>query len=195
MRSWCPARRRTLGRRSRARRAGSGRSAAWAVGTGGRRRTRARWPPAPRNERPEPSGSRSPDTARPDRARSTPTRAADRPPRAVRTGPVVDRKHAFGAAGDQVEAGVGDYPVEPGSRRAPALEAGQPAPGPDERLLERVVGVVHRPEHPVAVRVHRSAVGFDQLVEELLLVHGGQLAHTEFDCPRGPRFIAHPISW
>ena len=44
----------------------------------------------------------------------------------------------------------------------------EPAPGAQQGVLERVVGIVHRGEHPVAVRVQLSAVGADAAFELFL---------------------------
>jgi hypothetical protein len=54
---------------------------------------------------------------------------------------IVDREHAPGPLLDQAQAGVGRDPVEPGAKRASALEAGESTPGAQQRLLERVLGV------------------------------------------------------
>ena len=83
---------------------------------------------------------------------------------AVRVGrrAVVDRQDPLGPAVDRVERGVGGDPVEPGAQRAAALELGEPPPGADQRLLERILGVLHRAQHPVAVGVELGAVGLDQ---------------------------------
>jgi hypothetical protein len=76
--------------------------------------------------------------------------------------PVVDRQHALRPPGDGVEAGVGGDPVEPAPKRAAALEPGQPPPGPQQGVLEGVLGVVNRAEHAVAVGVELGSVGLDQ---------------------------------
>src|SRR5262249_46050356 len=57
----------------------------------------------------------------------------------------------------RVEAGVGRDAVEPGPWRAAALEPAQPAPGPQERFLQRVLGVLDGAEHAVAVGVQLAA--------------------------------------
>jgi hypothetical protein len=36
--------------------------------------------------------------------------------------------------------------------------------------LERVIGIVHRPHHPVAVGVERCPMRFDEAAERLLVV-------------------------
>jgi hypothetical protein len=48
-------------------------------------------------------------------------------------------------------------------------------PGAQQRLLEGVVGVVHRPEHPVAVRVQLGAVGRHQPPEGGPVAAAGRL--------------------
>ncbi len=80
----------------------------------------------------------------------------------VRGRPVVDRQHPLRPPRDCVEAGVGRDPVEPGAERTSICEPGQPAPGTQQRLLQRVLGVVHRAEHAVAVGVQLSAIRLDQ---------------------------------
>ena len=90
----------------------------------------------------------------PDRLDQRLARAArgDRPrARSPRAAP------ASAGARDRVEAGVGGDLVEPGANRAAALELRQAAPGPQLRLLERVLGVVDRAEHAVAVRVQLAS--------------------------------------
>ena len=63
--------------------------------------------------------------------------------------------------------------VEPGAQRAAALEATEPAPDPQQRLLQRVLGVVQRAEHPVAVGVQLAAVGLDQPLEGAFVAGAG----------------------
>ena len=54
-------------------------------------------------------------------------------------------------------------------------------PSPQQRFLEGVVGVMHRAEHPVAVRVELGSVRIDQIREVAVCrEHGsGQLNHQE----------------
>jgi hypothetical protein len=75
---------------------------------------------------------------------------------------VVDRQHALGPLGDQVEARVRGDPVEPRADRAAALEPRQRPPRPQQRLLERVLGVVDGAEHAVAVRVQLRLARLDE---------------------------------
>src|SRR5262249_12857548 len=69
------------------------------------------------------------------------------------------------AALDQPQAAVGGNPVEPRAKRTAALEPRQAAPGAQQRVLECVLGVVHRAEHAVAVGIQLGAVGLDQPLE------------------------------
>ena len=71
----------------------------------------------------------------------------------------------LGPSLDRLQAGVSGDPVEPGLERAAALESGQGPPGVQQRLLERVLGVLQRAEHPIAVSVQRCTMGSDQLAE------------------------------
>ena len=69
--------------------------------------------------------------------------------------------HRHGAplpAAQHVEADVRGDPVEPRFDRGPALEAVEAAPGPDERLLDSILGFERRGEHPVGVRGQLRAV-------------------------------------
>ena len=58
-------------------------------------------------------------------------------------------------------------PVEPRSQRAATLEAVEATPRTEQRVLERVVGVVDRPEHPVAVRVQVTAMWLHEATERV----------------------------
>src|SRR5205814_3896331 len=69
-----------------------------------------------------------------------------------------DREDALGPAADNVQAGVGRDLVQPRAQRAPSLEPRKRAPGPEQRFLQRVLGVVHGAEHPVAMRVKLALV-------------------------------------
>jgi len=53
---------------------------------------------------------------------------------------------------DRPQAGVGGDAVQPGPQRRAALEPVPRPPGAQQGLLQHVLGVVHRAEHPVAVR-------------------------------------------
>jgi hypothetical protein len=93
----------------------------------------------------------------------------------VRGRAVVDGQHALGPPRDVVEGRVRRDRVQPGAQRAAALEAAQPAPRPQERLLQRVLRVVDGAEHPVAVGVQLAAVGLDQTREGVLLAASGMI--------------------
>jgi hypothetical protein len=83
------------------------------------------------------------------------------------------------ALGEQVQAGVGGDPVQPGPKRRPALEGLPPSPGAEERLLDGVLGVLERPEHPVAVHVQLPPVPLRQPRERRLVdLAQTALAHT-----------------
>jgi hypothetical protein len=98
-----------------------------------------------------------------------------RPRRVVGVGgrAVVDRQHPPGPALDGGQRRVGRYPVQPGAQRASPLEARQPAPGAQQGVLEGVLGVVDRAEHPVAVGVQRPAVGLDEAPVGILVAAAG----------------------
>ena len=49
----------------------------------------------------------------------------------------------------------------------------EPAPGAQERVLQRVLGVVERAEHAVAVRVQLAAVRLDERSEGALVARAG----------------------
>src|SRR2546428_10464331 len=70
------------------------------------------------------------------------------------------RQHAGGlfATGDGREANVGGDAIEPAAERRAPLEAAQSTPRADERLLHRVLRVVERAQHPVAVELNLPTV-------------------------------------
>jgi hypothetical protein len=75
------------------------------------------------------------------------------------------------AAVQSVQAGVGGDAVQPRPhRRALRIELGVGAPGAQHRLLDQVFGVVHRAQHPVAVREELAAERI-RLPHELLRLH------------------------
>jgi hypothetical protein len=59
------------------------------------------------------------------------------------------------------------------AQRAATLEAGQAAPGTEQRLLERVLGILHRAEHPVAVGVQLIPVAGHQPLEGRCVTSAG----------------------
>jgi hypothetical protein len=54
---------------------------------------------------------------------------------------VVDWKDSLRSAPDRPQAGIGGDGVQPGAKRAALLEARQPTPRSEERILQRVLGV------------------------------------------------------
>jgi hypothetical protein len=92
----------------------------------------------------------------------------------------LERRHRAGrdappGRAQRVEALVGRDPVQPRAQRGPLLEAGQPPPGGQQRLLQQVLGVGQRPGQPVAVRLQFPPVRLDQRPERLLLACLGAL--------------------
>jgi hypothetical protein len=74
-----------------------------------------------------------------------------------------------GGTGAGGQAPVGGDPVEPSPYRAAPVEATQMTPGAYQDLLQDVLGIVYRPEHPVAVHVQLTQVGDDQDAERALI--------------------------
>jgi hypothetical protein len=101
---------------------------------------------------------------------------------------VVGRQHPARPPGDQPQTGVGADAVQPGARGAAALEPGQAAPRAQQRLLQRILGVLPGPEHPVAVRVQLGPVARDEPLEGRFLSCGRQdrarAARSRCRCPR-----------
>ena len=64
-----------------------------------------------------------------------------------------------------IQAARGDHPVQPGPDRGAFLEAAQPMPGRQQRVLQGILGVVDRPQHPVAMHPQLSLVRADKLAE------------------------------
>ena len=83
----------------------------------------------------------------------------------VGRGPIVDRQHPDSAPLDHSQTDVRGDRVEPGTQRAAALKPPHPAPGVQQGLLNRVLGVLHRPEHPVTVRKQLTPMGLELLAE------------------------------
>src|SRR5215218_6699785 len=67
----------------------------------------------------------------------------------------------------RVEAPVGGDPVEPGAQRGPSLKRSEALPGGQQRVLERVLGVLEGSEHPVAVHLQLPPVRLGQLSERV----------------------------
>ena len=80
---------------------------------------------------------------------------------------VLDGEQAARSLGRQPVARVRGDPVQPRSQRAASLEAVQAAPRAEQRILERIVGVLDRPEHPVAVRVQVTAMRLHEATERI----------------------------
>jgi hypothetical protein len=71
----------------------------------------------------------------------------------------------------RVEAAVGGDPVQPGPQRRAALEAVEPAPGSQQRLLHEVLRVVDGTHDPVAVRLQLAAERSGELAEGRVVVN------------------------
>jgi hypothetical protein len=88
------------------------------------------------------------------------------------------RHEAPGPALEDPEGGVGRDPIEPGSeRRAPVIRLAA-APGAEEGVLDGVLGVLERAEHPVGVHLQLGAMPFDERRER-----GGVAARRRCDQP------------
>jgi hypothetical protein len=87
-------------------------------------------------------------------------------------------ERALAAVGDRVEANVGRDPIQPTPRRASAAEVGLRSPGPQEGVLERILCIVQRAEHPVAVRVKRGAMRLDEAAEGVLVASAHDFVTT-----------------
>ena len=91
---------------------------------------------------------------------------------AVRGRPQVLRERAPLAPLQLGEADVGGDGVEPRPGRALLAQPGRATPGAHQGLLDRVVGVVHRAEHAVAVGVELGPVQLDEIGEVPILAGG-----------------------
>jgi hypothetical protein len=134
---------------SRARHAGSARLSAGRAAAGSRPAARAPCPRAARSARP---GCRS--ATRPARRERLETAW---PARAGAAGAPARRGRHWSRSG---RATCG--PTAP-------FEAIDLAPGAQERLLDHVLGVLRRAEHPVAMDLERRAIGLDQAAERALV--------------------------
>jgi len=76
---------------------------------------------------------------------------------------------------DRGEAAVGRDLVEPGPDEAALVEVADAPPRAHQRFLERVLGVVQRAEHPVAVGLQFAPVGRDQLLKRARVALAGGL--------------------
>ena len=109
--------------------------------------------------------------ARPRRRRAG--RRGRAPARRPAGGPGSGGSTRGGPAGGHVERDVRGDAVEPRARRGPALEPRQPAPRPQQRLLHRVLCVVQRPEHAVAVRQQLAVERLHEPAEGVLVAGAG----------------------
>ena len=74
-------------------------------------------------------------------------------------------QHAVATPRHLLETRVGGDPEQPGPHRAAPLEAVPAAPRANQSLLQRVLGVVRRAQHPVAVCEQLTTVSGDRHVE------------------------------
>ena len=70
----------------------------------------------------------------------------------------IHRPRAPLPAVEHVEANVRRDPVQPRPQRCAALEALERAPGTQERVLHRILGLERRAEHPVAIGVQLATM-------------------------------------
>ncbi len=73
-----------------------------------------------------------------------------------------DRRQAARPPPQRVEADVRRDPVEPRPEQGAAVEPLAAAPRPEHRLLDRVLGLVERGQHPVAVDVELAPVALGE---------------------------------
>ena len=137
---------------------------------------------------------RAPGTGPPDRhprpqwhlrplAKFEPDRTGHRVPQAVLAPPrraVIGREDPTRSARDQPQAGVRRDSVQPRAHRAPTLEGTQSSPGAEQRLLQGVLRVLDRAEHPVAMRQELASVGEHQPLEGRLLATTGRAKQLPF---------------
>src|SRR5262249_17684994 len=71
------------------------------------------------------------------------------------------------ARAQRVQAAARGDPVQPGPDRGPALKAAEALPGRQQRLLQCVLRVLHRPEARVAVPLQSAPARADELAERL----------------------------
>ena len=82
-------------------------------------------------------------------------------------------QHPAGAVLQRAQARGGGDPVQPGPQRGPLLERRVAAPAAQIRLLDEILGVVHRAEHAVAMR-NQLAAKRRRLLDEVLLGRHGR---------------------
>ena len=90
-----------------------------------------------------------------------------------------------------VETRVGRDPVQPRLELGARLEPPDRPPRPQQRLLDEILGVLSRAEHPVAVDVERVAIRLDQLTERVLVTG---LCGGEKQALVGVGLVAHEAS-
>ena len=73
------------------------------------------------------------------------------------------------------QARVRRDPIEPGAERSPVLVPIESAPRPHEGVLEDIVGIVERTEHPIAVHVERTAMRLHEARERRSRLHSALL--------------------
>ncbi len=76
-------------------------------------------------------------------------------------GTLFHRTRSARAVGEGVETHVGRDPVEPGPERRAPIESLEASPGTNQGLLDGVIGVHGRAQHPVAVSGQGGAVGLE----------------------------------
>jgi hypothetical protein len=101
------------------------------------------------------------------------------------------RQHALAPPFEFGQADVGRDGVEPRASRTRIAQAGGAAPGAQQHILQRVIGIVHRAEQPVTVRMELGPVTFDEIRKVRPLVRS-RLAQdfcstTSNVCPLGSR--------
>ena len=72
------------------------------------------------------------------------------------------------------------------------LEARQRSPRAQEGVLDGVLGVLHRSEHPVAVGLELAAERLDEVAEGVLAASAGRLQQLSFAGASGCRGGGHP---
>src|SRR6185437_1937292 len=100
-----------------------------------------------------------------------------------------------GPAFDRVQRRVGRDPVEPRAQRASPFEARQTPPGPQQRVLQGVLGVVNGAEHAIAVGVQRAAVGLDEAAIGLLVAAAGGVEEVALERADGGGGGGHRYSY
>src|SRR6202000_1134510 len=95
---------------------------------------------------------------------------------------------------ERAQAAVGGDPVQPGAQRGAAVVPGQTPPGVQQGLLERVLGILERAEHPVAVHLQFTAVRLGQRPERLAVTgpHPADQIHARLLAPCRPHRVRKP---